>query len=66
MDSIFESAGQISDMRVKQSCEKALCDLGKDDRFIWELPEYEKDVNGDFTNKDDPVVTKNASNPFAG
>jgi len=45
-DQKFESSGRISDPSVKEVRAKALAGLAEKDQFIWELPIFKIDEDG--------------------
>jgi hypothetical protein len=58
----------VSDPTIKESRAKALEDLAKDDRFIWEPPVYKVDDEGNIMVDDEgnQIIEKYARDPFTG
>lgn len=67
-DRKFDSTSRISEPSVKEARSKALADLWINDRFIWELPVYQKNEQGEVVNGLDgkPVFLQKPRDPFTG
>lgn len=68
VDRTFDSTGSVGDPTVKESRAKALGDLWINDRFIWELPVFQKDNTGNIVHDDEgnPIFIQKPKNPFTG
>jgi len=67
-DRKIDTSGSISDPAIKESRMKALADLWINDRFIWELPVFKYDKEGNIVKDENekPVFIEKPKNPFTG
>ena len=66
-DRSIDSSGRISDPNIKESRAKALADLARDDRFIWEPPVFELNNEGEIVQENgNPKILQHARAPFTG